>query len=45
MSPLQARFLGIDLGTGSLKVAIVDEAGAERATASAAYAFDTPQPG
>lgn len=45
MSQSQARFLGIDLGTGSLKVAIVDEAGAQRATASAAYAFDTPQPG
>ncbi|WP_233864333.1 xylulokinase [Paraburkholderia adhaesiva] len=45
MSQSHARFLGIDLGTGSLKVAIIDEAGAERATASAAYAFDTPKPG
>jgi xylulokinase len=45
MSQSHARFLGIDLGTGSLKVAIVDEAGVERATASAAYAFDTPKPG
>lgn len=45
MSQSHVRFLGIDLGTGSLKVAIVDEAGAERATASAAYAFDTPEPG
>jgi len=45
MSPSPARFLGIDLGTGSLKVALVDEAGAVRAEASAAYALDTPQPG
>ncbi|MBB3255321.1 sugar (pentulose or hexulose) kinase [Paraburkholderia bannensis] len=39
------RFLGIDLGTGSLKVALVDEAGVERAVASVAYTLDTPQPG
>ncbi len=45
MNPLQARFLGIDLGTGSLKVAIIDEAGVERAAASVPYALDTPQPG
>lgn len=45
MSHSHARFLGIDLGTGSLKVAIVDEAGVERAAASAAYSLDTPQPG
>lgn len=45
MSDTHARFLGIDIGTGSLKVAIVDEAGVERAAASAAYALDTPQPG
>ena len=38
-------FLGIDLGTGSLKVAIVDEHGREQAVASVAYALDTPQPG
>ncbi|WP_245004481.1 FGGY family carbohydrate kinase [Paraburkholderia sacchari] len=45
MNAMQSRFLGIDLGTGSLKVAIVDEAGAERAAASVAYALETPQPG
>ncbi|MGH8781052.1 xylulokinase [Paraburkholderia sp.] len=39
------RFLGIDLGTGSLKLAIVDEAGRECASASVAYALDTPHPG
>lgn len=38
-------FLGIDLGTGSLKVAIVDENGREQAAASVAYALDTPHPG
>lgn len=38
-------FLGIDLGTGSLKVAIVDENGHEQAVASVAYALDTPHPG
>ncbi|OAJ65559.1 xylulokinase [Paraburkholderia ginsengiterrae] len=38
-------FLGIDLGTGSLKVAIVDENGHERAVASVAYALDTPHSG
>jgi sugar (pentulose or hexulose) kinase len=31
------RFLGIDLGTASLKLATVDEDGHERAFASAAY--------
>ena len=31
------RFLGIDLGTGSLKLAIVDAQGNEVAAASAAY--------
>ena len=45
MSPSSVRFLGIDLGTGSLKLAIVDGDGIERAASSAAYAFDTPQPG
>ncbi|PXW24298.1 xylulokinase [Paraburkholderia caballeronis] len=45
MSPSSARFLGIDLGTGSLKLAVVDERGVERAAASAAYGFETPQPG
>ena len=39
------RFLGIDLGTASLKLAIVDEDGHERAFASAAYAVTTPHPG
>jgi xylulokinase len=38
-------FLGIDLGTGSLKVAIVDASGREQAAASVAYAFETPHPG
>jgi xylulokinase len=39
------RFLGIDLGTGSLKVTIVDEHARECAAASVAYAIETPQPG
>lgn len=38
-------FLGIDLGTGSLKVAIVDENGREQAVASVAYTLETPHPG
>jgi xylulokinase len=38
-------FLGIDLGTGSLKVAIVDEDGHEQAAASVAYALETPHAG
>jgi xylulokinase len=38
-------FLGIDLGTGSVKVAIVDEHGREQAVASVAYALETPRPG
>ncbi len=38
-------FLGIDLGTASLKVAILDGDGRERASAGAAYAVDTPHPG
>ncbi|SOE60508.1 xylulokinase/hypothetical protein [Burkholderia sp. OK233] len=38
-------FLGIDLGTGSLKVAIIDESGREQAAASVAYALETPHPG
>ena len=44
MNASSARFLGIDLGTGSLKLAIVDGDGIERASSSAAYAFDSPQP-
>jgi xylulokinase len=39
------RFLGIDLGTASLKLAIVDGDGQERASASAAYAVETPHRG
>jgi xylulokinase len=39
------RFLGIDLGTGSLKLAIVDENGRETALASAAYAVTSARPG
>ncbi|WP_250519314.1 MULTISPECIES: FGGY family carbohydrate kinase [unclassified Caballeronia] len=39
------RFLGIDLGTGSLKLAIVDEAGRDIASSSAAYAVTSAQPG
>jgi xylulokinase len=38
-------FLGIDLGTGSLKLAIVDDEGRESAAASVAYAIETPHPG
>lgn len=38
-------FLGIDLGTGSLKAAIVDENGREQAVASVAYALETPHAG
>lgn len=45
MNASQTRFLGIDLGTGSLKVAIVDEALIERAAASVPYTLETPQPG
>jgi xylulokinase len=39
------RFLGIDLGTGSLKLAIVDAQGTEVAVSSAAYSIETPHPG
>ncbi|SAK71798.1 xylulokinase [Caballeronia ptereochthonis] len=39
------RFLGIDLGTGSLKLAIVDEDGREVAFSSAAYAVTSAHPG
>ncbi|WP_233831926.1 xylulokinase [Paraburkholderia sp. ZP32-5] len=38
-------FLGIDLGTGSVKAAIVDEQGREQAVSSVAYALDTPHAG
>ncbi|MFL9905350.1 xylulokinase [Paraburkholderia sp. RL17-337-BIB-A] len=38
-------FLGIDLGTGSLKAAIIDENGRELAAAGVAYALETPHPG
>ena len=39
------RFLGIDLGTGSLKLAIVDEHAREVASSSAAYAVTSAHPG
>ncbi|KMZ11197.1 Xylulose kinase [Candidatus Burkholderia humilis] len=39
------RFLGIDLDTGSLKLAIVDEDGREIASSGAAYAVTSAQPG
>jgi xylulokinase len=39
------RFLGIDLGTGSLKLAIVDEDGHEVAASSAPYAVTSAHPG
>lgn len=45
MNPSSARFLGIDLGTRSMKLVIVDADGVERAASRVAYAFDTPQPG
>lgn len=45
MSSTETRFLGIDLGTGSLKLGIFDGDGVERAAASVAYALETPQPG
>ncbi|ACC69674.1 FGGY family carbohydrate kinase [Paraburkholderia phymatum] len=38
-------FLGIDLGTGSLKLAIIDDEGREQCSTSIAYAIDTPHPG
>jgi xylulokinase len=38
-------FLGIDLGTGSIKLAIIDDEGREQCAASVAYSIDTPQPG
>ncbi|SDC29938.1 FGGY family carbohydrate kinase [Paraburkholderia lycopersici] len=45
MSSSQTRFLGIDLGTGSLKLGMFDSDGVERGAASVAYALETPQPG
>lgn len=39
------RYLGIDLGTSSVKVLTCDAAGVPRAEASAAYPVLTPQPG
>lgn len=45
MSLPVARFLGIDLGTGSLKLAIIDAEGRERAASSVAYGIETPHPG
>lgn len=37
--------LGIDLGTSSVKVAVMDEDGTVKQMASAAYAIDSPRPG
>ncbi|WP_244816131.1 xylulokinase [Caballeronia sp. Lep1P3] len=39
------RFLGIDLGTGSLKLTIVDDRAREIASSSAAYAVTSAHPG
>jgi len=38
-------FLGIDLGTSSVKVVVVDERGRVRGAGSAAYPVDRPRPG
>jgi activator of 2-hydroxyglutaryl-CoA dehydratase len=38
-------FLGIDLGTGSVKAAVVTEEGRVLAEAQRAYRVDSPQPG
>jgi xylulokinase len=38
-------FLGIDLGTGSLKALVLDVDGSIVGTASATYSMETPQPG
>ncbi|KVZ05407.1 xylulokinase [Burkholderia ubonensis] len=39
------RLLGIDLGTGSVKLITLDPDGVERAVASEPYALSSPQPG
>ncbi|GLU33176.1 FGGY family carbohydrate kinase [Trinickia caryophylli] len=39
------RFLGIDLGTASLKLGIFDGEGRQCASSGAAYAVETPHPG
>ncbi|KVW72608.1 FGGY family carbohydrate kinase [Burkholderia ubonensis] len=39
------RLLGIDLGTGSVKLVTLDPDGVERAVASERYALSSPQPG
>ncbi|CAN0623188.1 xylulokinase [Burkholderia multivorans] len=39
------RLLGIDLGTGSVKLVTLDACGVERAVASEPYALSSPQPG
>ncbi|KVR25822.1 xylulokinase [Burkholderia ubonensis] len=39
------RLLGIDLGTGSVKLVTLDPDGVERAVASEPYALSAPQPG
>lgn len=38
-------YLGVDLGTSSVKVLLVDETGAVRKTASRTYPLEFPQPG
>src|SRR5436190_14912068 len=38
-------FLGIDVGTSAVKVALVDEKGRVRAAASQAHGLQTPRPG
>jgi xylulokinase len=44
-TPTNGSFLGIDLGTSSLKVALVDVDGQQLAAAEAGYQVDSPQPG
>ncbi|HDR8874359.1 TPA: carbohydrate kinase, partial [Burkholderia territorii] len=39
------RLLGIDLGTGSVKLVTLDADGVERSVASEPYALSSPQPG
>ncbi|MCM3468335.1 FGGY family carbohydrate kinase, partial [Staphylococcus lugdunensis] len=43
--PHVMRLLGIDLGTGSVKLVTLDADGVERAVASEPYALSSPQPG
>ncbi|HDR9354153.1 TPA: carbohydrate kinase, partial [Burkholderia multivorans] len=39
------RLLGIDLGTGSVKLVTIDADGVERAVASEPYPLSSPRPG